>query len=134
MINRLFSRRRAIRLVSVVLLAPLAVLLRSLTERVARLQPRSRRVVIPADSSHDTFFAEGIIMSRSAGQLHILSARCTHLGCLISREIDGLLVCPCHGSRFRPDGSVAVGPATRSLDRLPYWVDAATGAITVQVG
>ncbi len=131
--GRLFSRRRAIRLAGLALVAPFALLVRSLTGRVAALEPRSREVVVTLGTGPDTIFAEGAIVTRAGSHLRVLSARCTHLGCLIAREADGLLVCPCHGSRFRPDGSVAAGPAARPLQPLQYRLDRATGTLTVEV-
>jgi len=52
-----------------------------------------------------------------AGDLHAVSARCTHLGCLV-RFNDAELAweCPCHGSRFAVDGSVIQGPANKPLE------------------
>ncbi|GAA2424098.1 FAD-dependent oxidoreductase [Streptomyces macrosporus] len=53
-----------------------------------------------------------------AGQLHAVSSRCTHLGCLVHfNEAERAWECPCHGSRFAPDGSVLQGPATRPLEK-----------------
>lgn len=50
------------------------------------------------------------------GCLHEVSARCTHAGCLVAwNEIDQVWDCPCHGSRFTPDGTVLQGPASRPL-------------------
>lgn len=50
------------------------------------------------------------------GEMRLFSARCTHLGCTVGWN-EGLsaFACPCHGSRFGPDGAVIQGPAERSL-------------------
>ncbi|AXK36313.1 FAD-dependent oxidoreductase [Streptomyces armeniacus] len=51
------------------------------------------------------------------GEVRALSARCTHLGCLVRfNDAEGAWECPCHGSRFDVDGSVLQGPATRPLE------------------
>lgn len=48
-----------------------------------------------------------------------LSAVCTHLGCITRwAEDDGLIECPCHGSRFGSDGSLKAGPAPRPLSHI----------------
>ncbi|MBC8876395.1 MAG: ubiquinol-cytochrome c reductase iron-sulfur subunit [Planctomycetes bacterium] len=49
--------------------------------------------------------------------LYAISAVCTHLGCIISRQ-DGKFECPCHGSLFDAVGNVVSGPAPRALDYL----------------
>ena len=50
------------------------------------------------------------------GELHLMSARCTHMGCTVAwSATDRLFECPCHGSRFGPGGEVVGGPATRPL-------------------
>ncbi|MEW6475751.1 MAG: FAD-dependent oxidoreductase [Actinomycetota bacterium] len=52
-----------------------------------------------------------------AGRLHAVSPRCTHLGCLVDwNTAERSWDCPCHGSRFTPDGSVLQGPAVRPLE------------------
>ncbi|MFF5987132.1 FAD-dependent oxidoreductase [Prauserella flavalba] len=53
------------------------------------------------------------------GELHAVSARCTHLGCLVTfNNAEQTWDCACHGSRFGTDGTVIQGPATRPLRRL----------------
>jgi glycine/D-amino acid oxidase-like deaminating enzyme/nitrite reductase/ring-hydroxylating ferredoxin subunit len=50
------------------------------------------------------------------GQLHTLSPVCTHLGCHVAwNTAEHSWDCPCHGSRFRGDGTLIQGPATRDL-------------------
>src|SRR5215213_5335684 len=52
------------------------------------------------------------------GELHAVSARCTHLGCIISwNPVETSWDCPCHGSRFSVDGEVLQGPAVRDLKK-----------------
>ena len=53
-----------------------------------------------------------------AGNTHVLSARCPHLGCLVAwSEADKTWECPCHGSRFAAEGGLLQGPATTGLAR-----------------
>jgi glycine/D-amino acid oxidase-like deaminating enzyme/nitrite reductase/ring-hydroxylating ferredoxin subunit len=52
------------------------------------------------------------------GELHGVSLRCTHLGCLVAfNAAETSWDCPCHGSRFDVDGGVLEGPATQPLPK-----------------
>ncbi|NXY94040.1 FAD-dependent oxidoreductase [Streptomyces sp. BR123] len=51
------------------------------------------------------------------GQLHAVSAVCTHMGCLVCfNNAERTWECPCHGSRFAVDGTVLQGPALEDLE------------------
>ena len=51
-----------------------------------------------------------------AGELHRLSAACTHAGCVVHwNGFERCWDCPCHGSQFSPDGEVLNGPASAPL-------------------
>ncbi|WP_427007357.1 FAD-dependent oxidoreductase [Pseudarthrobacter sp. H2] len=54
------------------------------------------------------------------GQVHAVSAICTHLGCTVGfNPSDATWDCPCHGSRFATDGTVIQGPAAKNLPPRP---------------
>ncbi|MDG5776614.1 FAD-dependent oxidoreductase [Haloarculaceae archaeon H-GB2-1] len=53
------------------------------------------------------------------GEVHAVSAACTHMGCLVTwNDGDTSWDCPCHGSRFDVDGSVLDTPAIGDLAEL----------------
>jgi Rieske Fe-S protein len=57
---------------------------------------------------------------RDDGTLVAVSATCTHLGCQVNwNRAERSWDCPCHGSRFAPDGGVLQGPAVHRLERKP---------------
>jgi Rieske Fe-S protein len=56
-----------------------------------------------------------VITQPASGDFHGFSTTCTHAGCAVTEVRDGTINCPCHGSRFRLDGSVANGPASQPL-------------------
>ncbi|MGI5506936.1 FAD-dependent oxidoreductase [Lentzea sp. CA-135723] len=86
--------------------------------------------VVPADATssenlpkgHAHVIRDGLgktgVYRDEHGQLHGVSLRCTHLGCLVRfNAAEHSWDCPCHGSRFDVDGTVLEGPATRPLPR-----------------
>ncbi len=64
------------------------------------------------------------IVRAKEGYFYALSAVCTHLGCITNwKEEDGVIACPCHGSKFDTEGRVIAGPAPRSLPRFSITLD-----------
>ncbi|MGH2794783.1 MAG: FAD-dependent oxidoreductase [Actinomycetota bacterium] len=53
------------------------------------------------------------------GRLHVVAPDCTHMGCRVAwNTAERSWDCPCHGSRFTPDGKIIQGPATQPLKPL----------------
>ncbi|HEX2195523.1 MAG TPA: FAD-dependent oxidoreductase [Actinomycetota bacterium] len=51
------------------------------------------------------------------GELHKVSAVCTHLGCIVTwNNAEKTWDCPCHGSRYDFEGKVIQGPAVKDLE------------------
>ncbi len=63
-----------------------------------------------------------LLIHTPAGQFRALSARCTHLGCVVQYQESPVphFGCNCHGSQFDMNGVNTSGPAPRPLP--PYRV------------
>jgi len=64
-----------------------------------------------------------VVTQPTAGVFEGFSSVCTHAGCTLAEVSDGLISCPCHGSKFKLDGSVANGPAKSPLEAKPIKVE-----------
>ncbi|MGX6606368.1 Rieske (2Fe-2S) protein [Micromonosporaceae bacterium Da 78-11] len=57
-----------------------------------------------------------VITQPAAGTFKAFSKVCTHAGCDVSKVDGGVIVCPCHNSKFSiEDGSPTAGPAKAPL-------------------
>jgi len=64
-----------------------------------------------------------VVTQPSAGVFKGFSATCTHAGCTVNKIADGTIDCPCHGSKFNLDGTVAKGPAQKPLEAQAITVE-----------
>ena len=92
--------------------------MRWFADRVRR-RARASTPVAPGEGRVVSHRGRQVAVSRDPdGTLHAVSARCTHVGCIVSwNPAERSWDCPCHGSRFAPDGEVIQGPAVRPLGR-----------------
>jgi cytochrome b6-f complex iron-sulfur subunit len=57
-----------------------------------------------------------VYIVRTKDGFYAVSAVCTHLGCITQWKQEAeQIACPCHGSKFKPDGTKIEGPAPRAL-------------------
>jgi cytochrome b6-f complex iron-sulfur subunit len=127
------------------------IVLRSLVANVSYDPPSRIKVGLPSA------FPEGLTLvpdkrlfiSRHGKRFRAMSAVCTHLGCTVRAEASLRpdpsdpdtrratqvfeLACPCHGSRYREDGSNISGPAPRPLPAYRLTLAADDGQLTVDL-
>lgn len=78
----------------------------------------------PADSITLNKEQKVFIVRAKEGYFYAVSAVCTHLGCIANwKSEEGIIACPCHGSKFDRDGRLLEGPAPRQLPRLSMTMD-----------
>jgi glycine/D-amino acid oxidase-like deaminating enzyme/nitrite reductase/ring-hydroxylating ferredoxin subunit len=83
-------------------------------ESAGNLQPGEGALI-----SHGT--SKTAVYRDEQGTLHELSARCTHLSCLVHwNKVEKTWDCPCHGSRFKATGEVLNGPAVAPLEPIAH--------------
>jgi Rieske Fe-S protein len=86
-------------------------------DRFAGAEARSLRSIKRGEGKILERNGQQVAASRDrAGAVTMVSATCTHMGCVVDwNESERTWDCPCHGSRFRPDGTVIGGPAESPL-------------------
>jgi len=63
-----------------------------------------------------------------------LTAVCTHQGCTVSYQAaNDQLRCPCHGSTYKIDGSIVIGPALTPLATFTNTFDMTGNLLTINV-
>jgi Rieske Fe-S protein len=132
---KFINRKVFLRMATLAVVAGFVALWNLLTGKQKQLSEKP--VVIRINASklgNGIFFFDKFILLKSDGPLKVLSNRCTHAGCRINKEIEGQLVCPCHGSRYDAfTGKVLLGPAGQPLHRILFSTDLKTGEIIITV-
>ena len=108
-------------------------LFRSLVPNILYEPPKRFKIGKPEAFQQGVQFLDEhrVYVFRDGDSFHTISAVCTHLGCTVKfssfkqpRDVTvrnktyrsiGEFHCPCHGSRFRDEGTNFAGPAPRGL-------------------
>jgi len=91
-------------------------------------EPRKVDVIAPIVkdawmASRNVVLGAAWIRRTAPDKIVALSAVCPHLGCAVGWDAGaGNFLCPCHDSRFSPEGTKLTGPSERGLDELPLQV------------
>ncbi len=119
-----FSRRRILKvLASVLFVSPAHFFVSLIKSRRTYLHTLQKPLEIPLDQPMGISFHGQAIVFRNSDGYHVFSAKCTHLGCLVTHKEDNMLVCPCHGSRYSFEGKILRGPATKNLVPLKFQIN-----------
>jgi cytochrome b6-f complex iron-sulfur subunit len=87
---------------------------------LAAVQPGHVVEVKPGDGRPELL----LLAPAPGGQWQAITAHCTHRGCVVDWNAGaGEWQCPCHGSRFAPDGHVLAGPAPKPMGVPPTHVE-----------
>jgi menaquinol-cytochrome c reductase iron-sulfur subunit len=121
--RRSFLRRAGAWLLTGAFVGQGAALLRALWPDVL-YEPSPRfKVGTPRELGEGLTFIEPrrLFVWRRGNDYYAMSAVCTHLGCTVKPGAGAAgaqeFHCPCHGSRYREDGTNYAGPAPRPLER-----------------
>ena len=124
---------------------------RSLVPNILYEPPKRFRIGLPDNYQEGTTFLEEhrLFLFREGASFHAISGICTHLGCTVKfspfgspREETvrgytfralGEFHCPCHGSKFRGEGTNFAGPAPRPLTSYLLELSPETGELVVDV-
>jgi len=91
-----------------------------LRDRLGRAEAQAVESVPPGEGRIVSLRSGKCAVHRAEdGSLTLCSAVCTHLKCIVHwNAADQTWDCPCHGSRFTPQGEVLSGPAEAPLKRI----------------
>lgn len=126
--------------------------IRSLVPDVLSEPAQRFKIGLPSQLPEGVTFLEDrkLYIFREGKSFHAISAACTHLGCTVKhtklnqpREveigdetvtIDAEFLCPCHGSKYYPDGTNYAGPAPRPLRSYKLELSPDDGQLIADLG
>lgn len=112
---------------------PFLFLLKSVVDKHEQKLNHKKKYILPKNLTLNVLFVESLIICKNDTDIRVFSAACSHLGCIINREENGVLICPCHGSQFSLDGKAVKSPASKPLTELKIIKDSKTGEMFVYV-
>ena len=125
---------------------------RSLVPNVLYERPRKVKVGLPGIFPEGVSFIDEhrVYLFRERNAFYAVSGVCSHLGCTVKyspfRQAQEMTVrsrkyaskgefhCPCHGSKFRDEGTNYSGPAPRPLECFHLEVAPEDGQLRVDMG
>ena len=91
------------------------------------IKPKPRYVKVAAPLPVSGFHAKRdfLLFAGNNDAPRAISRTCTHLGCRVNfLEDKQIIECPCHQSRFTPEGTLISGPAKKDLPAFAIEIQA----------
>lgn len=110
---------------------PLVLTWKKLVDSNSFVRDKQKEVTLPLDIPNGISMSDSVLIYRDENNLNFYSAKCSHLGCKITKVESEEFVCPCHGSRFDINGNVKEGPAYKPLTRLDYTINKNNGTVSI---
>ncbi len=132
--------------------AQAGIFLRAFVPNVSYDPPSAAKIGRPESFADGLTFVPDrrVFIVRDGKAFRALSAVCTHLGCTVRAEAveeadptdpgrrrqvqTYVFACPCHGSRYRADGTTLSGPAPRALAAYRLTLAPDDGQIVLDLG
>lgn len=130
--KKAISRREFFAALVPVLSVPAILWLLFTAKRTSKAGVENNEVRIMGEVPTGMSIQQGVILVRKGDHIRAFNAKCTHLGCKLSRIEGEEVVCPCHGSRFNAEGRPVKGPAADELKELSVRKDAVSGNIIIR--
>jgi len=112
-----YNRRRFLQFGAAGIGLAMAFVWEKLTFRNNSIQGHKKHI-FPFEKNKEVTFLHDYIIVNEKGKTEVFSSHCTHLGCVINKEENGRLVCPCHGSQYNLEGDAVKGPAYKPLEKF----------------
>lgn len=114
------DRKTFFKWASLALLIPFYKVWHSAVASRQKIGNNTRELQVNAAIGDGVHFFDKIILIKSEDKIHLLSSKCSHLGCRIDKVENSELVCPCHGSRYDLNGKPMKGPAAKALEEIKF--------------
>jgi Rieske Fe-S protein len=124
MLDRKISRKAFLSSASIIPLAVVVYLWEQMIRRLESGRVSRKAIRVSNDLQKGVTFFDGFYLYSDNATTRAFSSTCTHAGCLLTKEENGLILCPCHGSGFEAStGRVLKGPALKPLKPLICRID-----------
>ncbi|NVO21165.1 MAG: Rieske (2Fe-2S) protein [Bacteroidetes bacterium] len=113
------SRKQFFNTLATLIVGSFAILWWKVADRQNETESGSMVWRIKSSLTRGITFHEQFYLVVGGEKAKAFSTRCTHAGCRINKESNGLVICPCHGSKFDAyTGQPVQGPAANALREL----------------